>query len=218
MSTSSRSENFTTDTKHRKDMNEELAFTLRNDFAGAVNLMAHPLAGAAAFSALGLGVAGQMMGVWMGAVAGAAQASQLLLASFDDESMEDTEAFVCEDKSATTQARAATKTLLADVRSVARDVSEAAVGLTGAKKAGVKARQPEALARPAAPDDLKRISGVGPKLEQVLNGLGIWTHGQIAGWTAEEIAWVDDYLGFAGRIGRDGWVAQARLLARGRRV
>ncbi|MGC4027226.1 MAG: hypothetical protein QM744_20050 [Mesorhizobium sp.] len=39
---------------------------------------------------------------------------------------------------------------------------------------------PEAIARPAIVDDLKRITGVGPKLEEVLNGYGLWTYPQIA--------------------------------------
>jgi NADH-quinone oxidoreductase subunit E len=73
--------------------------------------------------------------------------------------------------------------------------------------------KPRVIERPAAPDDLKAISGIGPKLEKVLNGLGIWTYAQIAAWQAREIAWIDDYLGFPGRIDRDGWIAQARILA-----
>ncbi|WP_245450831.1 NADH-ubiquinone dehydrogenase [Borborobacter arsenicus] len=195
-------------------MNQELAFTLRDDFAGAINLMVHPVASAAACSALGLGMASHAMGVWMGAVAGAAHATQSFFVSQDDEAMEDVDAFVPKEKSATTQARAVAKTLMADVRSMVRDVSEATAGLTGAEKPGVKARQPLALARPATPDDLKRISGIGPKLEQVLNGLGVWTYEQVIAWDEAEIAWVEDYLSFKGRIGRDGWAAQAtRLVA-----
>jgi NADH-quinone oxidoreductase subunit E len=73
--------------------------------------------------------------------------------------------------------------------------------------------RPAGIDRPEKPDDLKLISGVGPKLEQVLNGLGVWTFAQVAGWTAEEVAWVDDYLAFAGRIGRDDWLKQAAELA-----
>jgi len=73
--------------------------------------------------------------------------------------------------------------------------------------------RPAGIDRPERPDDLKLISGVGPKLEQVLNGLGVWTFAQIGGWTAEEIAWVDDYLAFSGRIERDGWLKQAATLA-----
>jgi NADH-quinone oxidoreductase subunit E len=75
--------------------------------------------------------------------------------------------------------------------------------------------RPAAIDKPEKPDDLKLISGVGPKLEQVLNGLGVWTFAQIAGWTPEEVAWVDDYLAFAGRIGRDEWLRQAKALTGG---
>lgn len=78
-------------------------------------------------------------------------------------------------------------------------------------------RRPAEIEKPATPDDLKMISGVGPKLEQVLNGLGVWTFGQIAAWSAEEIAWVDDYLQFRGRIERDDWIRQAAALAEGGR-
>lgn len=63
-------------------------------------------------------------------------------------------------------------------------------------------------------DDLKRVSGVGPKLEAVLNDLGFYRFDQIAGWTAEHIAWVDARLKFKGRIERDDWVSQARMLAK----
>jgi NADH-quinone oxidoreductase subunit E len=74
-------------------------------------------------------------------------------------------------------------------------------------------RQPKAMEKPEKPDDLKAISGIGPKLEQVLNGLGVWTYAQIVSWGREEIAWVDDYLSFKGRIGRDDWIGQAAKLA-----
>ncbi|WP_420409615.1 hypothetical protein [Hoeflea sp.] len=76
-------------------------------------------------------------------------------------------------------------------------------------------RRPAEIEKPETPDDLKLISGVGPKLEQVLNGLGVWTFAQIADWKAEEVAWVDDYLQFKGRIDRDDWVSQARAMANG---
>lgn len=64
-------------------------------------------------------------------------------------------------------------------------------------------------------DDLKKLKGVGPKLEEKLNGLGVWHYHQIAAWTEEEVTWVDAHLNFKGRIGRDGWVAQAKQLAAG---
>ncbi|MFS4436754.1 hypothetical protein ACMA5I_00935 [Paracoccaceae bacterium GXU_MW_L88] len=65
-------------------------------------------------------------------------------------------------------------------------------------------------------DDLKLISGIGPKLERQLHGLGFFHFDQIADWTQSEIDWVDTHLeGFNGRVTRDNWVAQAHVLANG---
>lgn len=73
-----------------------------------------------------------------------------------------------------------------------------------------------AAARAEGADNLKLIKGVGPKLEAVLNGVGIYHFDQIADWTAAEVAWADNNLvGFKGRVSRDGWVDQARILAAG---
>ena len=76
-------------------------------------------------------------------------------------------------------------------------------------------KPPEAMKAPKTPDDLKLISGVGPKLEGVLNGLGIYKFKQIAAWSKDEIDWVDDHLKFKGRIERDDWIKQADALDRG---
>ncbi|MEM8843307.1 MAG: NAD(P)H-dependent oxidoreductase subunit E, partial [Pseudomonadota bacterium] len=70
-------------------------------------------------------------------------------------------------------------------------------------------------ARGGQPDDLKRIKGVGPKLEGILHELGVFHFDQIAAWTPAEIAWVDERLKFKGRIERDGWIEQAKSLAGG---
>jgi NADH-quinone oxidoreductase subunit E len=79
----------------------------------------------------------------------------------------------------------------------------------------VKESAPEQLtaARDGKPDDLKRISGVGPKLEGLLNEMGFYHFDQIAAWTTAEVAWVDARLKFKGRIERDDWIAQAAALA-----
>ena len=74
--------------------------------------------------------------------------------------------------------------------------------------------RPAGIERPAAPDDLKLISGVGPKIESILHELGIYTFAQVAGWKKAEREWVDGYLNFKGRIDRDDWVKQARWSAR----
>lgn len=76
--------------------------------------------------------------------------------------------------------------------------------------------KPVTLEKPEGePDDLKKISGIGPKLEQTLNELGIFHFHQIADFTDENIAWIDENLKFKGRIKRDNWVAKARELAKG---
>jgi predicted flap endonuclease-1-like 5' DNA nuclease len=70
---------------------------------------------------------------------------------------------------------------------------------------------------PAGPaDELTRMKGVGPKVAALLNGLGVTRFDQIAGWSEADIARVDGQLGaFKGRIARDQWVEQARLLSAG---
>ncbi len=65
------------------------------------------------------------------------------------------------------------------------------------------------------PDDLKQISGVGPVLEGKLHALGVTKFAQVAAFTAEDIAKVDDALSFKGRIERDDWLKQAAELAKG---
>lgn len=79
-------------------------------------------------------------------------------------------------------------------------------------------RQPQALEAPqeGGADDLKKIKGIGPKLEQLCNGLGIYHFAQIAAWQSAEVAWMDSNLkGFKGRVSRDDWVSQAKTLAAG---
>jgi len=62
-------------------------------------------------------------------------------------------------------------------------------------------------------DDLKKITGLGPKMESALNEHGVFHYDQIAAWNAAEVAHMDEALGLRGRAERDGWVAQAATLA-----
>ena len=64
-------------------------------------------------------------------------------------------------------------------------------------------------------DDLKQIKGIGPKIEGLLHELGVYHFAQIAAWNDANKEWVDDYLRFKGRIDREEWIAQARVLAEG---
>jgi len=80
-----------------------------------------------------------------------------------------------------------------------------------------KPSRPQKLsaARGGKADNLQQISGIGPKLEKTLNGLGFFHFDQIAGWNQDEVSWVDDNLRFKGRIDREEWIPQAKLLAAG---
>ncbi|CFX42509.1 protein of unknown function [Candidatus Filomicrobium marinum] len=64
-------------------------------------------------------------------------------------------------------------------------------------------------------DDLKRIRGIGVLIEKKLNSLGINRYEQIANWSAAEIDRISQVLDFKGRIEREAWVEQARILASG---
>ncbi|MEJ6397930.1 NADH:ubiquinone oxidoreductase [Yoonia sp. 208BN28-4] len=71
-------------------------------------------------------------------------------------------------------------------------------------------------ARDGGPDNLKQIKGVGPKLEGMLHRMGVYHFDQVASWGPNEVAWVDQNLeGFKGRVSRDNWVPQAKVLAEG---
>ncbi|MFZ5667926.1 MAG: helix-hairpin-helix domain-containing protein [Pseudomonadota bacterium] len=71
--------------------------------------------------------------------------------------------------------------------------------------------EPEPAA-PAVPDDLTRMTGIGPKMAAMLAEQGITRFAQIAAWTAEDVARLDKALKLMGRIDREAWIAQARGL------
>lgn len=106
-----------------------------------------------------------------------------------------------------------------------RDAAKSALSAAEAKPAAAVGSSPAAAAAPkaladsapasAASDDLKQISGIGPKLEGLLNKAGISRFEQIASLTTAQIADLDDILNFKGRIERDDWVGQARRIASG---
>ena len=77
--------------------------------------------------------------------------------------------------------------------------------------------RPQALKEPlnGEADDLKEISGVGLKIEDTLQTLGIYNFQQIAQWTPDNVDWIENYLTFKGRIKKEDWIGQAKLLAAG---
>jgi predicted flap endonuclease-1-like 5' DNA nuclease len=65
-------------------------------------------------------------------------------------------------------------------------------------------------------DTLTQLKGLGPKAASILADLGVTRFEQIASWNDADVAAIDAQMGaFKGRITRDRWVDQARLLARG---
>ncbi|MCB8836569.1 hypothetical protein [Aurantimonas sp. VKM B-3413] len=77
-----------------------------------------------------------------------------------------------------------------------------------------EAREPQRRDHPrgGTPDDLTRIAGIGPAIERLLHDLGIFHYDQIAALGEAEARWLDDKLGFSGRIAEERWVDQAKTL------
>lgn len=67
----------------------------------------------------------------------------------------------------------------------------------------------------SGPDDLKKISGVGPAIEKKLHAADVTSFAQIAEWSANDVTRMDEVLSFRGRISRDNWIEQATILAAG---
>ncbi len=99
----------------------------------------------------------------------------------------------------------------------ARSVKKAEPAPKVRAAAAGEGKKPKLLKKPrqGKADDLKKIKGLGPKLEEKLNELGVYHYDQILSWTDEQIDWVDDQIGAQGRVMRDGWVEQAKALVQG---
>jgi len=95
------------------------------------------------------------------------------------------------------------------------EVSKVAKPKKAAPKAEAKAAAPKKAAAAAGADDLKQLSGVGPALEKKLHEAGVTTFAQIAAWSNADVAAMDEKLSFKGRIEREGWIEQAKELAKG---
>jgi NADH-quinone oxidoreductase subunit E len=173
-------------------------------------MMVNPAAAMAAATAIGFGFSTQMAGAFFGALQGAMEASNKLAAVLDETPPEEPKPEF--DVKPENIRPAATKKTTARVKlAVVADKAEPV-----AKTKTVAAAKPAARGKKA--DDLKQISGIGPKLQQVLNAKGVRMLSEIAGWSDADVARLDAEFGFDGRIVRDGWVAQAKALtAKGRK-
>jgi NADH-quinone oxidoreductase subunit E len=166
-------------------------------------VMTDPVAAMAATTAIGFGIAGQMAGMMLGLMQNATERARAALDEVAD---------------GTPKAEPVEAKPMAEAREPAAEKTEK---VAREKSATPKTEQAKPVrkapaAKTAKADDLKMISGIGPKLEQVLNGMGFKRYADIAALTAEDGARIEAELGFSGRIARDGWVEQAKTLAKGR--
>jgi predicted flap endonuclease-1-like 5' DNA nuclease len=127
---------------------------------------------------------------------------------------------VAKDAGNTATAKAAEDARLAPAAKVTEAVRAAAAAATVAPSPAISTQhpgtRPQGIAAPEGhADDLKLIKGIGPKNEKISNALGIHHFRQIANWTPEEAIWMGHHMAFPGRIEREHWIPQAKLLASG---
>jgi len=100
-----------------------------------------------------------------------------------------------------------------DADVVAAAAADDEVHPSDAMLAELEGTQPEQIEKPDnGGDDLTAITGIGPRIGEVLNELGIYSYEQIANWTPENETWVENHLSFKGRVSRENWVEQAKAL------
>ena len=106
----------------------------------------------------------------------------------------------------------------AATKAAAKPAAAKPAAKAAAKPAAKAAAKPAVLAKARAggADNLKMIKGVGPVLEKALHTTGVFHFDQVGAWTKADAEWFDDNVkGANGRVIRDGWVKQAKILAKG---
>lgn len=119
------------------------------------------------------------------------------------------------DDDSPTKPKAAAKPKAPAKPPVKKAAAKASTRKTAPKAEPSDAGKPEAMEKPDEIDDLKMISGVGPKIESLLHSVGVYKWEQITKWGKAEREWVDGFLKFKGRIEREDWVKQAKALSEG---
>jgi NADH-quinone oxidoreductase subunit E len=184
-------------------------------------LLSSPAAAVAAVTALGFGLSSHMAGIMFGAMQGAASALQRGAASREPvQEVESTRTSVAPSEPASAEAAetpasgTARKPISAKTPVVsAPKPVDAPVAVPAVRRKSRAAGKPASPDRSRGGDDLKRIAGIGPKLEQVLNGRGIRRFADIAALSEVDAAQLDAEFGLNGRIKRDDWIGQAKALA-----
>ena len=116
-------------------------------------------------------------------------------------------------KPAAAKATAAPKASASQASAPKPPASKTSAAPKSAAPAAKKAATTKAAVDKAS--NLRRLIGIGPDNERLLNGLGVMTYAQIAAWTAADVKRIEETLNFDGRIERERWIEQAKLLATG---
>ncbi|GEO86383.1 MULTISPECIES: 5' DNA nuclease [Alphaproteobacteria] len=210
-------------------------------------LMAHPTAAFAAATAIGFGLATHMTSMFLGSLQGAVEATNKLARKLEEKEADTSGSIQAEPvgndpaeapvaakvvktvkatkpKPATVKAAKSVASKPVANKSTAARSAMVKPSAAKAKAASAETEAPVKDAKPARPpratgraDDLKRIEGIGPKLEQVLNGKGILRFADLAALDGEGLAALDQAIGLDGRAVRDDWAGQARNLAGGKK-
>jgi NADH-quinone oxidoreductase subunit E len=184
----------------------------------SAKLFAEQAAAMAVFTAYGIGIATQMTGMMLGALRGPADAVEM------------TEAQAKADGDSKVVHFRPVQTAKAKVPSQAPAVESPTTKARPGKPVVTKKPIAEPVAKTLAPkpvkvgkkgapisgDDLKKIPGIGPRLEKVLNDRGIVGYGDVAGLSKAALKKLDVELGLEGRVIRDDWAGQAKALSGGK--
>jgi NADH-quinone oxidoreductase subunit E len=162
-------------------------------FSEALSLnpwLTHPAAAMAAATAMSFSLASQMTDAFFGALQGAMETANRFSAAEDRQPKAE-------------PAEKPPVVAAAEAKTVAPKRTARAKPTSKATKTSGRAQ---------ASGDLRKIAGLGPRLEKRLQDMGVTRLEQIAGWTEADIARIEMELGFDGRIGRDDWVGKAKAL------
>lgn len=179
----------------------------------AVPLMANPMAAVAAATAIGFGLSSHFAGVMFGAMQGAASALQKGVAGLEPEALVEPAPVVEKPEPVSPEASPTPAAREARPEPTAQEARPAPAAVAK-PKARVAGKPVAAKSKGRASDDLKRISGIGPKLVQVLNDRGLRRFAEIAALSEADVARIDAELALSGRILRDDWIGQAKALMR----
>lgn len=196
------------------------AASFSNLAASSAKLFAEQAAAMTVFTAYGMSVAAQMTGMMLGALRGPAEAPD----TKETEAKPQAEAranVVHLRPVETAKPQAAVKAPVAKAPVAKVLVRKTATVKPVASKAETRAAAPKVVAAKTqaartSGDDLKKIPGVGPRLEKVLNDRGIVRYGDLAGLSKAALKKLDGELGLEGRVIRDDWAGQAKTLSGGK--